>query len=657
MQRISDGWLRKEAVELRTRLATALASQFIDSFNPHTGEALISRSLLKSVLERQPFENCLEKLSFSLWLTEVAVNEVLTSRMAPLQKVGVVGYLVELSAREFIDPFDTKSKYNHLSSSKELGYFFTPPSLACEMARLASTRLPDIRSVFDPSCGSGTLLAITLLSNPQIECLTGVEIDEFTCKIAKHLLETVRSDLGIKTNIEVHNRDYLDYVVSEVAEVEHGAFDLVIMNPPYGRVRFLTSNLTDKGTRIGLDVEKSAMLHKQLRNKHILSAAQLRNQFAFIGLGHGTPEYSKLFLGSSIAFVRPQGCIVAITPSSWLADQNGKGLRQYLLRENSLEEIWHFNETAKLFQGVNQPTTVVLIRTQSFSPTIKIQSDLRSVTDLNVHSEDLDSKKIEQFSPSWLRIPRYGNSTAELLSKLHSHKTLASYSEILNLRGELDLTAHKDLVAENPALTRLIRGDHIQKYRLKATSESDRSGYVNATEFLNRLGNSDKRNHINFWRIAIPQCTYMQKKKRLEACLVPPGSVISNSCNYIVLRNEVKGSISDRLLFYCAVLNSSLIEWRFRIFNSNNHVANYEIDEFPLLDFDTIDPYLKQKLIGHAKLLVGETGEVNDFIVEAILAYLYNLTVPEFRRILDDIDHPEPDTVVALMQELIGTNL
>lgn len=37
------------------------------------------------------------------------------------------------------------------------------------------------------------------------------------------------------------------------------------------------------------------------------------------------------------------------------------------------------------------------------------------------------------------------------------------------------------------------------------------------------------------------------------------------------------------------ILNSDLLNWRFKITSSNNHINNYELDELPIVDLDIID--------------------------------------------------------------------
>lgn len=644
-----DDWVfLKEAISIRKDLADSLSKGFIEKFDKESSRHIVENSLLKNLLDRLPFENTLEKLSFSLNLTEHAVKKVLSSDYTTLEKIGIVGYLMELSAREFIDPFNPTTTEKNLAASKQLGYFFTPTSLAFEMASLSKHSEKPVKRIFDPACGSGTLLALTLLVSSNIKEVVGIEIDPFTSLIAEKLVLRVAQEVNSKAKVTILNVDYLDFSsAKETKDKYEKYFDLVIMNPPYGRIRFISSNLTNLETKVGLDGLSAKELHDKLKKQHINNAAEYRRRFQHIGLDKGTPEYSTLFLASTLELVTKGGVLVAITPTSWLADQNGKGLRKYILDNHTVEEIWYFNETAKLFPGVNQPTAVILIKSGNFDVGIRIKSNITSLDEIHIDVHALEEDKLREFSPEWLRFPRYGNSRTQILAKIHKQKELLEYTNIYNLRGEFDLTLNKELISNETTLPRLIRGDHIEVFRLRETQESAKDGYVMFEKFVDKLGKSIKRKHIDQWRIALPQCTYLQKKKRIEACLVPPGNVISNSCNYIALETNNK----DDLLLMCAYLNSLVVEWRFRLFNSNNHIANYEIDEFPMVDFQT-DEKLKSILLDSLKHY-SESNNVDSLInIDAIIAKSYDLTEPELLLLADDLKYPGKEELINKFRNL-----
>lgn len=71
----------------------------------------------------------------------------------------------------------------------------------------------------------------------------------------------------------------------------------------------------------------------------------------------------------------------------------------------------------------------------------------------------------------------------------------------------------------------------------------------------------------------------MAKKRRIAFTIVPPYSVLANSCNFVSVRSNDDGVDT---YFLMGVLNSTLIDWYFKLTSSNNHINNYEIDNFPI---------------------------------------------------------------------------
>ena len=68
------------------------------------------------------------------------------------------------------------------------------------------------------------------------------------------------------------------------------------------------------------------------------------------------------------------------------------------------------------------------------------------------------------------------------------------------------------------------------------------------------------------------------------------------------------------------LLNSALLNWRFKITSTNNHVNNYELDELPIIDFDSITPEFMEmdEVEQNVKLCVlyGLTTNEVDFIIK-----------------------------------------
>ena len=81
---------------------------------------------------------------------------------------------------------------------------------------------------------------------------------------------------------------------------------------------------------------------------------------------------------------------------------------------------------------------------------------------------------------------------------------------------------------------------------------------------------------------------------------VEPGIFLGNSVNYL----RLKPNVDYDLGFFCALLNSQLIEWRFRLTSSNNNVNNYEIDALPLREIKfTTSPAERKRQATKARAL------------------------------------------------------
>ena len=70
-----DESLLKEAVLIRSTFAKLLASKYLQQYNDAQALSDIKGTLLETFLERCPFDNCLQKLSFSQFLTIKSVDK------------------------------------------------------------------------------------------------------------------------------------------------------------------------------------------------------------------------------------------------------------------------------------------------------------------------------------------------------------------------------------------------------------------------------------------------------------------------------------------------------------------------------------------------------------------------------------------------------
>lgn len=607
------------------------AEKFVDGRENTIAD--IKNSFLNEVVERNPFNDCADTVAFTRFLNDYIIDDVLSSNQHNLiEKISIIQYVIELSAREFISPSNLVSVKKHLAASKSRGYFFTPPSLALRMVKRAIDENADATTVMDPACGAGIFLSLYVILNPKIEHVIGIEVDEQTAVYGKKILESVCLQINAKTTIDIKNMDYFDFYKKNTSL----KFDTIIMNPPYGNLKFMVSDLNDFSTISRLSNDELTALQNELKHRTTQRAQELKRQFLHSGLSKGVLELSKVFMAAAINQIKKEGVIVAITPSTWLGDENSSDFRQYLLQHNAIKELWNFDEVAKLFKGVNQPTTVSIIRYQN-NQTIKIYNHLKNVEDIETMVDEMSTDQIIALGGSKIKIPKCDNEGMKILEKLNSFFRLSTCKNIVNARGELDLSASKQYVQAEDNGHRLIRGDHIDGVRLKESGESEKDGFVRFDDFIQTCP-GERRKHVSQRRIVITQCSYLKKKKRIETCLSNSNMVISNSCNFLAVDEE------EALLFYFSWINSSVIEWYFRMFNYNNHVANYELADMPIISYENASIKIKELINKYINRIEPENSSW--FALDAIWAHAFGLTEEEFEKVLFDIGKNEKTDIL-----------
>ena len=653
--------IRLEAAEVKTRIVHKHRKSFIASKSNNRHRDL-SNSILENLLHRNPFgsTNTSAILAFNRFISSEAFNSVLKSKKYTVdQKIELNRQIIETSAREFFDLSSDRIHYN-LTSSKAHGYFFTPFLLAKKMAQLGLKSFDNCQRVVDPSCGVGTLLAACMVTNPRLKEVVGIELDPWTAALAQKQLNWLKRQLGSNVKVTVIKADALQHFSQHIQNSGNSqkSFDLLIMNPPYGQVRHLSSDLTDLQTKAMLTRDEHKKLNCKLRSESIQKANNIRKLYSAIGAGSFTPEISKIFLGISPFLVGPKGRIVAITPSSWLSDKSGLGLRRHVLATCSFEEIWLLKETAKLFDTVNQPTAVISMKTSVKRKSFELKNSLLSFDDIDKKGSLILTSDISRLDSVYLRIPKYGGKRLRIFKKIHGGHKVIDLPMYKNFRGELDLTLHKSCVQTKLTDYRVIRGDHINKYILNDAALSKKDGYVDFERFLPSLGKSGRSEHIKKWRIACPQCSYAEKSERLQFCLIPPNHVLGNSCNYIIDSNSTDNAPSMDLLLALAILNSEVIDWEFRCYSSNNHVANYEIDQlhFPMKLNEIkpqIGPMVREML---SRNLNADQFLHTKLFIDAIVANACGLTYEDFDLILSDLNHPQKNSLLKYFSDYVDSN-
>ena len=222
------------------------------------------------------------------------------------------------------------------------GIFYTPPELVDRLVMMAEQAgvAWDTCRALDPACGGGAfLLPIALRmvaamkrADPAFILqqlgarLRGFDLDPFGAWLAQATLEMALQDViraaGRPAPKMIETRDSLD-----LKKADYGIYDLVIGNPPYGRV--------------SLPPDRRALFKRSI---------------------YGHANLYGLFTDAALRWAKDGGIIGYVTPTSMLSGLYYKALRGLLAAEAPLLAVNFVSERNGVFADVLQETILATYR-------------------------------------------------------------------------------------------------------------------------------------------------------------------------------------------------------------------------------------------------------------------------------------------------------
>lgn len=466
-------------------------------------------------------------------------------------------------------------KYSKISNRRQLGIYYTNFNIAYQITtETIQYNAKEIQKLkfYEPCVGLG-IFVITyieyilnnfkLSENKLIRTFNNIyfsDIDESAIFLAKKLIEKF---IKIKTNIDfkfstdnifignVLTDDSFNIRDTKSIFNKNIKFDLILTNPPYRNLKASTKELNGEELEAFQNYCKS--LSKSIRYTLKLQQGTINLYKAFVELIY--KSYST-----------NEACIGLIIPSTLLSDYTSTLLRKEIFQNSIVQNISILSENSKEFKNVAQSMCYFGSKKVNHivNNSIKIIDDSSEEDFDNIdisHIEDIDSS---------FTLMKLSHEMYKVLNKIHSFPKLKDIDNIVNLRGELDLTLHKQYIQENESKYNLLQGKNIKEW-----SFAQNDLYVNENFISDNK--TPKVGYIQSERLICHQISNMKSKKRLKFSKIPKGYILGNSCNFIALKDK-KIDIN----FLLGILNSYLMDWRFKLFSSNNHINNYELDDLPL---------------------------------------------------------------------------
>ena len=442
-----------------------------------------------------------------------------------------------------------------------LGAYYTPPPLCDRLLDLATHNGVDWRTarVLDPACGGGAFLAPVarrmaqslsdcspeFVLNTVQQRLRGFELDPFAAWMSQVFLDVTLGDLCRQVGTRL---DSVVRVCDSLERTPEGdGFDLVVGNPPYGRVQ----------------------LSPRLRAKYMRSLFGHANLYG-------------IFTDQALRFTRPGGVIAYVTPTSFLAGEYFKALRGVLGREAPPMSIDFIAERKGVFADVLQETLLATYRRGgAYGPgEVHFISPAASDGTITISSAGSFSLPDPSTLP-WL-VPRTAAQSVLVRLAGRFSSRLADYGYTVST-GPLIWNRHKASLRVRPGKgcyplvwAEAIRSDGVFDFR------------------------AEKRNHKPYFRptakeawvvtdfpcALVQRTTATEQSRRLIAAELPAsfiqeyGAVVVE--NHLNMVKSLNGASKVSLAALAVLFNSNVVDQLFRCINGSVAVSAYELEALPL---------------------------------------------------------------------------
>lgn len=339
-----------------------------------------------------------------------------------------------------------------------------------------------------------------------------------------------------------------------------GGFDIIATNPPY--------KLMKKDKRRSATAER-----------YIDHYTRLVRKTASFKYNSGTLNLYKLFTEAVLEkWSAKDGMIGLLIPRGLLSDLQSAPLRKRILESTELQKIYNLAEGNEHFKNVGQAFTA--LTTQKGRPTTIVP--FAAPTGAGNILSDTMRIPLDFFQRLNVNLALFELSDSEMqfLNQLAKQSCIQEIPGLVNLRGELDMTLDAEYITTEDTGYPLIQGSGIKPFTAIP------SGLFVKKSFLNR----PKGLWIHQNRIACQQISNMNQANRLKWSLIPAGSVMANSCNFLALDSSCLSQLKEGDLYkLLGLLNSQVMNKRFKLLSANNHISNQEVASLPVGNLNSFE--------------------------------------------------------------------
>lgn len=420
----------------------------------------------------------------------------------------------------------------------------------------------------------------------------------------------------------------LDFESAFKQVTSSGGFDAIVGNPPY--------EVVEK------EREKASWPHQEF----VDAIKQTSHYEAALG---GKLNMFRFFIVRAISLLKKTGRSGMIVPLSVLADISCAKTRAHLIRSLRPVELDCFPQKdiarKRVFRDAKLSTMIFTgergIADEGRDPDLNLRVyPWNSFAD-SPRRASLRLKEISALDPKNVPVPLVSEEEWSLCKKLHfaeGVRRLAEVDGVLVTRGEINQTVYRKFISADAKLSRMIKGVEIGRYEIRTKLSQGEQEWFDERAYLRAHA---AKGAANLRRIATQRITGVDEKLRVVAAIVLPPAYLADSTNSILTTKDSEVTLE----YLTGILNSALMQWRFKLTSTNNNVGTNELESLPIAIADKVRHDRMVQLVtqllaakqqvgkasGQAKEVALRKCEALDRQIDGLTYELYGVTEAEQR--------------------------
>lgn len=343
----------------------------------------------------------LDLTSTKLGRTEKAKNDLIAKVLAHLDKID---FQIENTELDVLgDAYEYLISQFASGAGKKAGEFYTPQQVSKILAKLVTTGKDKLKNVYDPTCGSGSLLLRVAKEVKEVSAFYGQELNRTTYNLAR-------------MNMILHDVHYRKFDIKQEDTLEHPQhiderFEAIVANPPF--------SAQWSANPLHLSDERFSQYGKL--------APKSKADYAFV-----QHMIHQLAENGTMAIVLPHGVLFRGAAEGHI--------RKYLIEDrNYLDAV--IGLPANIFYGTSIPTCILVFKK------CREQSDNILFIDASAHFEKVKNQNVLRQEDITKIIDTYRNRTTE-----DKYSYVATLEEVAENDYNLNIPRYVDTFEEEEAI-------------------------------------------------------------------------------------------------------------------------------------------------------------------------------------------------------------